>query len=348
MPQLEELSLQSATPLAPPTGPFISRPSRFATLPSLTLFYISDFSKECALAIIHLVLPALTRLHVDVESQDWKGEDVRLVIPYVARTVCEIQDIAPLRRMLFSGEGKRAEVVAWAMPEADGKIYSPDTLLSESASARLMFTATGMCWDHEVVTAVYDALFALLHVDSISTFTAQNCTRLSKEFWLNQAPRLPLLERVSLVHTAVKAFRDMLAEDVPPDGPRLPLLTKLTILYVTWFSMRTYHFRDMLLKRVEQGVPLESLDLLACQEPYPRKPPRANQIFAEVVVDVQGPTNSQWIMDERPGRTGSGKEVENYDNDSDTWYGLDNCEEEYVWDDYVSPSDRLRQYSNRI
>jgi hypothetical protein len=339
MPQLEELSLQSATPVAPLTGPLISEPSRSATLPSLTRFHISDFSKECALAVAHLVLPALTRLHVDVESRDRDGEDVRLVIPYVARNVCGIQDIEPLRSILFSGEGKRAEVVAWTMPDADVRVCNPTTLLSESVSARLMFTATGN-WNHEVATAIYDALFSLLHVDSVSTFTAQNHTRLSKEFWLNQAPRLPLLERVCLVPTAVKAFRDMLAEDAPPDGPRLPLLTKLTVLYVLWTSTRTYHFRDMLIERVEQGVPLESLDLRGCEEP---EPPRANQIFAEIVVDLPERLCSSWTMDEDHVRTGSRKEVE-YDNDwdSEPWYGLDYSEEEYVFDDYRPfPWDRL-------
>ncbi|KAF8492736.1 hypothetical protein F5888DRAFT_869736 [Russula emetica] len=340
MPQLEELSLQSATPLAPLTGPLISEHSRSATLPSITRFYISDSSKECVVAVAHLVLPALTRLHVDVESKDWNGEDVRLVIPYVARNVCGIQDIEPLRNILFSGEGKRAEVVAWTMPDADVKVCNPITLLSESVSARLMFTATGIYWNHEVVvTAIYDALFALLPVDSVSTFSAQNHTQLSKEFWLNQAPRLPLLERVCLVPTAVKAFRDMLAEDAPPDGPRLPLLTKLTILYVTWTSTRTNHFRDMLIERVEQGVPLESLDLRACEEP---DPPRADQIFAEIVVEVQEICFSSWTTFEWHVGTESREEIE-YDNDwkSEPWYGLDYCEEEYACDDYEGPLDGI-------
>ena len=334
MPQLEQLSFQSASPLAPLTDQLISGPLRTTTLPSLTRFYISDSSKECALAIAHLVLPALTRLHVDVESHDWNGEDVRLVIPYVSRNVCGMEDVEPLRSILFSGQGIRAEVAAWTIPDADIKVRNSSTLLSESVSARLMFTATGMSWNHEVVTAIYDALFKLLPVNSVSTFSALNHTRLSKEFWLNQVPRLPLLERVYLVPTAVKAFRDMLAEDAPPDGPRLPLLTKLTISSVTWTSMRINHFRDMLIERVEQGVPLESLDLPACEEPNPR---RANQIFAEIVVDVQGPLYESWhVLTE----TGPSKEVEYHDSwDSEPWYVLDYGEE--VYDDYEGPFDGI-------
>ena len=344
MSQLEELSLQSASPLAPPTGPLISDPgpSRSALLPFLTQFHISDTSKECALAFTHLALPALTRLHVDVESQKWSGEDVRLVIPYVARKVRGMPDIEPLRSILFSGERKRAEVVAWTRPDADVKVCSPTTLRSESISARLIFTATGnqpgSYWNHKVVTEIYDALFTHLAVDSVSTFSAQNQTLLSKEFWLNQAPRLPLLERVSLVPTAVKAFRDMLEEEAPPDGPRFPLLTKFSIKSVTWTLKRMYHFRDMLLERVEQGVPLESLDLRGCEEPDPS---RVNRIFAEIVVDVQGPSYSSWEVDEWGVRTGTQKEAEYdpkevvYDNylDFEPWYGLD-YDEEYVYDDY--------------
>ena len=140
--------------------------------------------------------------------------------------------------------------VAWTMPDADVQFHKLLALPSKSVSARLMFAATGnqpgMYWNHEVVTTIYDAVFTLLPVDSVSTFSALNQTRLSKEFWLNQAPRLPLLKRVCLIPTAVKAFRDMLAEDSPPDGPRLPLLSKLTILWVRWTLTKTYHFRDML------------------------------------------------------------------------------------------------------
>ena len=286
MPQLEELSLQSATPLAPLTGPLIPEPSRSATLPSLTRFHISDSSKECALAITHLVLPAFTRLHVDVKSKDWNGEDVRLVIPHVVRTVCGIHDVEPLRSILFSGKRNCAQVVAWTIPDVDVKVGHETTLKSESASARLMFTATGN-WFDDVETQIYDDLLTLLPVNSASTFSALNQTQLSKESWLNQAPLFASLERVCLVPTAVKAFRDMLAEDAPPDGPRLPLLTKLTVFYVTWTLSKIYGFRDMLIERVEQGAPLECLDLRICEEP---NPPRAKQIFAEIVVDVQGHT----------------------------------------------------------
>jgi len=85
----------------------------------------------------------------------------------------------------------------------------------------------------------------------------------------------------------------------------------------------------MLIGRVEQGVPLESLDLCACEEPYP---PRAKQAFAEIVVDAQGPLCSSWSWTINfPGTTGPSEVEYDHDWSSVTWYGLDDIEEEYVY-----------------
>jgi hypothetical protein len=127
---------------------------------------------------------------------------------------------------------------------------------------------------------VLDALLVLLPMDSVSTLTTNN-TRLNKEFWICQAPRWPLLERASLVPTAVKAFMDMLVEDAPPDGPRLPSLTNLTLVDVTLLAPRIYRLGDMLIERVEQGVPLDVLDLRTCiMSDF------AIQLLREIVVEV--------------------------------------------------------------
>jgi hypothetical protein len=110
-----------------------------------------------------------------------------------------------------------------------------------TVSARLVFTATNSDWSYGVDTAISNALLMLLPVDSISSLTAHNHTRLSKEFWLSQAPRWPLLERARLVPTAVKGFKDMLAEVPLPDGPRLPSLKKLILVNFTLNALRTFH-----------------------------------------------------------------------------------------------------------
>jgi hypothetical protein len=283
MPQLKELSLQFATPIAPLADPLISRT---ITLPSLTHFHIDDSATDCALALAHLVLPTLTRLHVDVESYDREGEDVLLLIPYVIRNVCVLQDIEPIRSIRIAGGRECTEVVTWTTPGADVKVCDPDALDDMSRSACLLFAVKGDEWDSGVDTAIFDALLALLPMNSVSTLTAQNRTRLSKEFWFSHAPRLPSLEQARLVPTAAGSFRNMLVEDIPldSDGPRLPMLTKLILLGVRLTASRTFHLRDMLIERVEQGVPLECLDLRKCIAAS-----RTIQLLAEIVVDVQEP-----------------------------------------------------------
>jgi len=84
--------------------------------------------------------------------------------------------------------------------------------------------------------------------------------------------------------------------------------------------------------------------LRACEEPY--HSPRVNQVFGEIVVDVQGRLFESWTVDDEHIRTGSRKEVQ-YDDDwdSEPWYGLDYYEEEYVFDDYVGPFDGI-DFSN--
>jgi hypothetical protein len=290
MPKLETLSFQSATPLAPLAGPLISERARTITLPSLTHFHIDDFAKDCALALAHILLPTLTWLHVDVKSHDNEGEDVQLVIPYIAQNVYVLQDIEPIRSILIAGKRTCAEVCAWAMPdadlEADVEICDPASVDNMSCSACLMFSATGDKWRIGVDTAIFDALLTHISLNSVLTLTAHNSSRLSKEFWLKHASRLPLLEQACLVPVSVGAFRGMLAEDTPPDGPRLPSLTRLILLDVTLTAPRMYHLGDMLIKRVEEGVPVEFLDLSTCFGAD-----RATQFFAEIVVDVLEPLN---------------------------------------------------------
>ena len=82
-----------------------------------------------------------------------------------------------------------------------------------------MFAAHGYDrWDSGVSTAIFDALFTLLPLNSVSTLTAQNHTRLRKRFWLRHVSRLPLLEQARLVPTAIGEFGEMLADGIPLDS----------------------------------------------------------------------------------------------------------------------------------
>jgi hypothetical protein len=311
MSQLETLILQSASPPAPLEGPLVSEESRTATLPSLTRFHISSSAKDCALALAHLVLPALTWLHVDAEYfESEEGEDLQLVFPYVARNISGLFGPEPPRSILISGERKRAEVLAWTVPDADVKVCDPNTLLSASTSARFMFAATSASsWPPRMDIAIINTTLTLLPMNSVSTISVHNDTRLSKEFWLSHAPRLPLLEQARLVPTAVRAFRDMLAEGAPPNGPRLPSLKKVLFVDVPLNGPRAYYLRDMLMERVEQGVPLEVLDLRTCVAGD-----RSIQSLTEVVVEVQEPLAGRAMTMEEPASFDWNVRIEDWDD----------------------------------
>ncbi|KAI0281206.1 hypothetical protein BGY98DRAFT_1094968 [Russula aff. rugulosa BPL654] len=281
MSQLKDFSLRSATPVAPLLDPPMSRT---VTLPSLTYFHIKASAKDCALALAHLVLPTLARLHVDVESHYREGEDVLRMIPYVVRKVCVLQDIEPIRSILVDGDRwlGYSEVLAWTTPGADVKFCGPTILDDMSSSACFLFTAKSAPWNYGVDDTIFDALLTLFPTNFVSTLTTQHDTRLSKEFWIGNAPRLPLLEQACLCHASIRAFLEMLAEDTPPDGPRLPSLTRLILFNVT--VIRSYHLVNMLIKRVEQGIPLECIDF------YTYVTTKLTiQSLAEIMVEIQEP-----------------------------------------------------------
>jgi len=332
MSQLKTLILEYATPDNPIDYPHIPELQRTVTLPSLTHFNISAAAVDCALALAHLVLPALISLHVTTSSQWGDNEDVRLLIPYVARNAHGPQDTAPLQTILFNGNGDEllAEIVAWTTPDADLEVYDLVTLTKAAVSARLVLSITlDGGWRDGMDTAIFDAMLSHLPLDAISTLSAQNDTRLSKEVWLSHAPRLTKLNRVLLVPTAVRAFREMLEEDAPPDGrPRLPQLTRLILSRVLLTVLRTRHLCRMLIKRKEHGAPLEVLDLRTCIGTG-----RAFQLLSEIVGDVQGPAKTLKVGDsefcswrglrggvepfyEEEVLTDNGE----YDNGRDPWY----------------------------
>jgi hypothetical protein len=294
MSQLKQLSLRHVTPRAPLAEPRISRT---VTLPSLTHFSIDTSAKNCALTLAHLVLPTLTWLHVNVESHDQEGEDVLLTIPYITQNFSVLHGIEPIRSILIGDKRPCTEILAWTTPGADVEVFQcasadlDDTEVTSRSAACFMFTAQdSVSWDSGVPTAIFDALLTLLPLNSVSTFTSQNHTRLSKGFWLRHAPKLPFLEQARLVPTAVREFLKMLAEELPPDsdGPQLPMLTKLILHKVPFDRATLRHLRNTLIERVEQGVSLECLDLHSCTVEK-----RAIELLAEIVVDVNAPKRDE-------------------------------------------------------
>ena len=358
MSQLKTLTLHSSTPVALDDDMLISEPRRAATLPSLTRFDISASAKDCALALAHLVLPALNCLYVTAKSHDWNGEDVRLVIPHVARNAHGPQDTTPLQSIVLSGATMQPRIFAWTAPDPDDKAPDPITLMHRVDSARLVFaaTTTNGPWRDGTDIEIFDDMVAHLPINTVSSLLVQNHTPFSKEIWLRHAPRLAMLKRVCLGRTLLKPFRQVLDEGAPSDGPlRLPSLTNLILDNVSLTSLRTYHLRDMLIKRKEQGAPLETLDLSTCIASE-----RAIQLLAEIVGDVKGPakpqeTGNPALFDWRGGITFFNEEEERtyddeYDNDLIPWDdGRDFDEEEeeegeeeaedIIWDDFDDDSD---------
>ena len=337
MSQLTTLQLANATPAVSVDSPLISKPQRAATLPSLTHFDIDASAQDCALALAHLVLPALISLRVTSKSQSWDGYDVRLLVPYGTRNAHGPQDTAPLQAILFNGEAIYAGVVAWTIPDADIEVDDLVALDKAPASARLVFTATPESeWRNGTDTEIFDAMLSHLPLNTISTLSAQNNTRLSKEVWLSHVPRLTMLKRALLVPTAVRAFRKMLEEDPPPNGlPRLPQLTKLILSQVLLTALRTYHLRDMLVKRKQHGAPLKALDLRTCIGTE-----RAIELLSETVAIVQGPAEtlkvgpsafSNWEERVDPFDEEERTDDDEYDDGPGPWYdslGEDEDDEE--------------------
>ena len=295
MSQLTTLVLGHVSPAVSVDNLLISEPQRTVTLPSLTHFNIGASANDCALALAHLVLPAVISLRVTLQSQSRDGDDVRPLIPYVARNAHGPQDTAPLQTILLNEDPTLVEVVAWTIPDANVEVYDSDTLRKAAASARLVLSVRpDIGWDDRMETVIFDAMLSHLPLGAISTLAAHNYTRLSKEVWLSHAPRLTMLNQLLLVSTAVRAFGEMLEEDALPNGlPRLPQLTKLILFLfeVPLTKRMTYHLRDILVKRMEHGTPLETLNLRTCIGPQ-----HAIQLLMETVESckVGHSTFSDW------------------------------------------------------
>jgi hypothetical protein len=277
--QLEVLTLHYAVPINSVGGRHILEPRRTVTLPSLIQFSICSPAKDCALALAHLVLPVLTSLRVDAKSHKHRGDNIELLIPHVVRNVHGPQDMGPLQTMVFTGMNRLVKIFAWT--ELDTNIKGR-TLTAKSSSARLVFT-----FPFTNKGLHLDALFTHLPANAISTLAIHELRGFKKEFWLRYESALPMLKRVQLDRCSVGAFRDFLVESSPENGPRFPILTGLILADVKLTALRTYRLRDMLMKRMAQGVPLEVLCLHKCHAAA-----RAIQMLAETVGYLEGPAET--------------------------------------------------------
>ncbi|KAI0275198.1 hypothetical protein BC834DRAFT_36901 [Gloeopeniophorella convolvens] len=284
MPQLEMLVLHSATPIAQRIDCQVPQPQRTVTLPSLNRFDLSAPAVECSLALAHLVLPAVTWFRVDAESEHIEGDDVRVTIPYFVRNAHGPHDKAPLQSIVLSGDRSRSDVLLWTEPDMDVEIDDPLTLVEATLSARAVFTTSGRRWKSGTDTAIFGELLTALPTEGLVTLTGQKLARRSNILWESHASRWSLLKRVRLDSWAVTGFMTALTQLAPPEGPLFPAMTTLILLGCQMTVRQTYRLRDALIERVEEDVPIATLDLCGCEATE-----RALQLLGEVVVDVLPP-----------------------------------------------------------
>ena len=288
MPQLEKLILRSASPIVQ-RFPTTFDDKRSVPLPSLTHLDISATAGNCALALTHLSLPALTRLCVTLESHSPTGGDLQRNFLSLFRHAYGPQDTEPLQSVLLSRERTRGNILAWSVPYLDVDAHDSFGLLSLALSARVALSIT--C---EVLRypgnryCLLDGAMAALPLQNIVTLTAQHRSHLNERFWLRHAPGWPLLQCVRLTLPEARGFIETLLLDKGGrEHPLLPSLTTLVLFYVALNSRRTLRLCDALMKRVEQGVPLETLDLRTCHATS-----HTVRLLSEIVVDVWGPAEA--------------------------------------------------------
>ena len=133
-----------------------------------------------------------------------------------------------------------------------------------------------------------DMVMMTLPLDGLVTLAAPDIfysTASDPQFWFRHS-QWPLLQRVLLARFLVCGFIEMVLEDNGgPEKPLLPSLTELVVDHASLDWLLSLPLCDALMKRVEQGVPLDILDLRTC---YYHNPV-AVQLFSEIVVDVRIP-----------------------------------------------------------
>jgi hypothetical protein len=295
MPQLITLTLHEATPVLPHDASLSSDFERIVTLPSVVRLDLSTSAESCGLALAHLNLPALTQLCLRLTINYFSAADacdLRKILPFVSRHAHTLQHTQPLQSMLVRSDDAGIDMFAWTAPDMVIESINLVSFPNTEVSAPLVFSFTGGygIWTY---IDVFDAAMATLPLDSLVTLISQSSiSALQKEVWFHHAPRWPLLQCVRLSPSAGRGFTEMLLEDNGGrESPLLPSLTKLILVDTDLSPRRTFRLCDALMKRVEQGAPLETLDLHTCVATS-----RAVDLLSQIVVDVLGPEKT---VDER-------------------------------------------------
>ncbi|KAN0127912.1 hypothetical protein V8E53_014260 [Lactarius tabidus] len=290
MPQLKTLILHSAAPVAPP---FPFDVERTVTLPSLIRLDISSSPGDCALALAHLDLPALTSLCLTVIYYLPNYVDVLKLLPYVVQHSHGIQDARPLQSMHIRSERSVLEILAWPVPDIAVEVHYTPPLFGATLPPRVALAF--WCKDSSEPQDLLAMEMGLLPLDGLVTLSVKGIIETQLwQLWLYYAScKWPLLHRMRLAPAAERGFFQLLLEDKRgTENPLFPSLTELALVDIELNAAQKLSLCDLLMKRVEQGVPLETLDLRKCRLHYldrRRGDPDTVQLFSEVVVNVLGP-----------------------------------------------------------
>ena len=300
MPQLVTLTLHSASPIAP-SVPFDVE--RTVALPFLTHLDILANLGDCALALAHLDLPALTRLCLTaISTRLPNNSNLQLLLPHVARHAHGPHDTQPLQSMLICSKYNHADILAWTEPDIDHNVHDPPTLLAMTRVA-LSFSSDGSLDPDErldILGTVMEGLplNGLVTLATHDEHTSRDERNLpTQHFWLHFSQKWPLLKRVRLAPLLTRGFIEMLLkDDWGREKPLLPSLTELSVVGSSLSTLSTYPLYDALMKREWQGVRVELLDLRMCTSYPPRQAKawlRSLTEFSRVLRPEETPNKSE-------------------------------------------------------
>jgi hypothetical protein len=221
--------------------------------------------EDCAVILAHLDLPVLAILSVTVHSSYPSRDKMQALLPYVAQHAHGPQDTQPLQSALIVSEGKRADILAWSVPDINVRVREQPTFPTETPPTRVALSFTSKEYFNPTIQLnLISAAMAVLPLDGLVTLIVQDFTEHpNKQFWLRHSPQWPLLRHVQLAAGVQRGFKEMLLHrNRGREGPLLPSLKELALA-----GDVTENWESALMNRVEQGVPLELLDLRMCRPP---------------------------------------------------------------------------------
>ena len=125
---------------------------------------------DCVVLLAHFVLPALTRLCVDVQVDSSKYGSVNHLIQCVAQNAHGPQDTEALQSLFIQHNKERVGIVAWTMPRQD----SDDGLrcsIDKTPPARLEFSILWRRRQAGMGIKQYNTLLSALPLNSITSLT---------------------------------------------------------------------------------------------------------------------------------------------------------------------------------